>query len=198
MNVVIAGVAVVEAALLGLLYVGYRRENTPAVVNTAVATLLTLVPAAVAWLFGVDGDGSTALPLLTLVIGVAGVLHGIGMLGHYDTVWWWDHLTHTLSAALAAALLYAGLLVGGVPEPAAAAGTVFGLVTFGVLWEVAELVAREVAARYEIEPVLVHYGWRDTALDLVFDVLGAALIVALDVRLFVPTLEAIGRAAGLV
>ena len=110
------------------------------------------------------------------------------MLGRYDSVWWWDHLTHTLSAALAAALLYAGLLV--VAPAIAVAGTVLTIVVLGVLWEAGELFAREVADRYDIEPVLVHYGWRDTALDLLFDVVGAGVVVALDVRLFRPVVEA--------
>jgi hypothetical protein len=126
--------------------------------------------------------------VLAFWIAVAGLLHALGMLGRYDSVWWWDHLTHTLSAALAAALLYAGLLV--VAPAIAVAGTVLTIVVLGVLWEAGELFAREVADRYDIEPVLVHYGWRDTALDLLFDVVGAGVVVALDVRLFRPVVEA--------
>ncbi|WP_197425338.1 hypothetical protein, partial [Halobacterium sp. CBA1126] len=119
---------------------------------------------------------------------VAGLLHAIGMLGPYDSVWWWDHLTHALSAALLTALVYAALLVayGDTASSTVVAGAAVGYtVLAGVCWELGELVARAVADRYDVEPVLVHYGRRDTALDLVFDVVGAVLVVGLDVRLFV-------------
>jgi hypothetical protein len=121
------------------------------------------------------------------------------MLGPYDSVWWWDHLTHTLSAALVAALVYAAALValptlGLSADPVTVAAVTVAL-TFGggVLWELVEILARAVGERYGVEPVLVHYGWRDTAADLVFDVVGAVLVVALDVRVF---LGAAGRVPG--
>ncbi|GAB7095710.1 hypothetical protein JCM30237_28640 [Halolamina litorea] len=191
MNAVTVGVVLVEAALLALLYVGYRRENTPAVANTAGAAVLTLVPPAVAGVVGAEGDGFL---VATFWVAVAGFLHSLGMLGRYESVWWWDHLTHTLSAALLAALLYASLLV--VAPGVAVVGTVVVTLTLGVVWEIGELLAREVASRYDIEPVLVHYGRRDTALDLVFDAVGTVLVVALDLRLFVPIVEAIVRSTG--
>jgi len=137
-------------------------------------------------------------PVVALWLAAAGFLHSLGMLGLYerDTTWWWDHLTHTVSAALFAALLYAGLLVGvaGAPEVALSTEAVAGLtilftLAMGVFWELVELVAREVGERFDVEPVLVHYGRRDTALDLLFDVVGAVLVVGLDLRLFVPLVE---------
>jgi hypothetical protein len=67
--------------------------------------------------------------------------------------------------------------------------TVLFTFAVGVLWELVELVAREVATYLDVEPVLVHYGWRDTGLDLVFDVLGAVAVVGLDIRLFLPLAE---------
>ncbi|WP_053948782.1 hypothetical protein [Halolamina sediminis] len=180
------GVAAVEGALLAALWIAYRRGNTAAVVNTVGAICLTLVPPVLAVTVGTDGP---ELRGLAFWIAVAGLLHALGMLGRYDSVWWWDHLTHTLSAALAAALLYAGLLV--VAPAAAVAGTLLATFVLGILWEVGELFAREVAERYDIEPVLVHYGWRDTALDLVFDLVGAGVVVAFDLRLFSPVVEAV-------
>lgn len=183
-------------ALFVLLAVGYRWENTAAVANTAAAIGVTLVPRTVGWALGVDSEAA-GIPALTFWIAVASVLHCLGMLGRYESIWWWDHLTHAFSASLAAALLYAWLLVGGpegVASAAVIAGTLLGILALSILWEMGELLAREVARRYGIEPVLVHYGWRDTAYDLVFDVVGAALVIALDLRLFVPTVESIVRA----
>ncbi|MBP1988127.1 hypothetical protein [Halolamina salifodinae] len=190
------GALLLVGALFVLLAVGYRRENTAAVANTATAIAVTLVPRTVGWALGVDSEAA-GISALTFWIAVASVLHCLGMLGRYESVSWWDHLTHALSASLAAALLYAWLLVSG-PERVASttviAGTLLGILALSVLWEIGELLAREVARRYGIEPVLVHYGWRDTAFDLLFDIVGAALVVTLDLRLFVPTVESIVRA----
>lgn len=72
-------------------------------------------------------------------------------------------------------------------------GTITIVFTFvlGVFWELIELVGRDVADRLDVEPVLVHYGWGDSALDLVFDVIGALVVVVLDLRVFVSIVEGI-------
>jgi hypothetical protein len=61
----------------------------------------------------------------------------------------------------------------------------------GVFWELLELAARDVGERFDVEPVLVHYGWRDTVFDLGFDAVGAVVVVAVDLRLFVSILARI-------
>ncbi|MXR40575.1 hypothetical protein GRX01_04335 [Halobaculum sp. WSA2] len=174
--------------------VALRRSDAAAAVNAAFALAVALLPAGLAAAApSAVGEAMSAASELSLWLALAGFLHLVGMLGWYDTVRWWDHLTHTVSAALVASLVYGGLLVvsrsssglglrtGGI------VGATLGLVfAIGVLWEIGELLARDVADRLDIEPVLVHYGRRDTALDLVFDVVGALLVVVVDVRLFVP------------
>ena len=195
MNALTVGTAAAGVGLVAALYVGYRRGNTPAVVNTAAAAALALVPPTAGWAFG-GGPAADGVVALTFAVAVAGFLHALGMLGRYESIWWWDHLTHTLSAALLTALLYAGLTV--VTPELAAVGAILGTIVLGVLWEVGELLAREVAERYDIDPVLVHYGWQDTALDLAFDTVGAILVVALDLRLFVPLVESVTGSLGLV
>lgn len=67
--------------------------------------------------------------------------------------------------------------------------TVVFTFAIGVFWELIELVAREVGERFDIEPVLIHYGWRDTIVDLGFDVVGAFLVIGADLRIFVPLME---------
>lgn len=185
-----------QVALLGTLVEGARRWNVPAVVNAAVVLVAAALPTAAEFALATTDSGAILFqPELTLWIATAGFLHSLGMLGLYETVWWWDHLTHTVSAMLVAALLYAAILYGtattgfALSRSVVAAATVGLTFSLGVLWELIELVAREVADRYHVEPVLVHYGWRDTAYDLVFDLVGAVLVVALDARLFVPALE---------
>jgi hypothetical protein len=192
-----------------------RRDDAAALVNTVASLAVALFPVALETAVAPALDaGVTVPPELTLALALAGLLHSIGMLGWYDTVWWWDHLTHTLSAGIVAAAVYAVLLVTASAETLPPAGsyvltragvlplagevawlTLAATFVVGVFWELGELLAREIADVIDVEPVLVHYGWRDTAFDLVFDVVGALLVLALDVRAFLPVVEPYPRLA---
>ncbi|MFC7068627.1 hypothetical protein [Halobaculum lipolyticum] len=174
--------------------VAVRRRDVSATVNAAFSLTVATLPFALpAFVPGRVAEAVAAVPELSLWFAAAGFLHVLGMLGWYDTVWWWDHLTHSVSSALLAALVYAALVVVGRvgPRPVlpgatlavVAVGFVFAV---GVFWELFELLARDLSERLDVDPVLVHYGWRDTGFDLVFDTLGALLVVAADLRVFVP------------
>jgi len=120
----------------------------------------------------------------------------IGMIGWYDTVWWWDHVTHTVSAALIASIVYAWMLVIGVetvyiPFGSPAVATVVVTLLTGITWELLEGAARVLCERLGIERVLKQYGRFDTPLDIVFDGAGAILVVVPDCRLLVPLFESI-------
>lgn len=174
--------AVLLAAILLTLVVAVRRRDVAAAINSVVAVAVVAVPFV---LPAVAGPGAPTT--LALWLAVAALLHAVGMLGPYDSVRWWDTVTHFVSASFVAALWYAGALVGDVPWPAVTAV----LLTFvaGLWWELLELVARELGEALEIEPVLVHYGRRDTLVDLAVDVVGAVAVVVLDVRAFVPVVD---------
>jgi hypothetical protein len=201
-DLVATGALALLAGILLAMLEGVRRRNVPAMVNALASLGAALSPAVVELFFrSTDGASVAFSPELTLWLATAGFLHTLGMLGPYDTVWWWDHLTHTVSAALVAALVYAGVVVvathpSGIDLPATAIGGVTVVLTLalGVCWELIELVARDAGERLDIRPVLVHYGWRDTALDLVFDLLGALVVLLFDLRLFVPAARPFPRA----
>ncbi|QHS17252.1 hypothetical protein [Halopenitus persicus] len=190
------GVFACLAGIAVIFHTAVRQRNAPAVVNTGVSFLLVFVPVLVDvlthWFYGIRVGLSPELPLW---IAVTGLFHSYGMLGPYDEISWWDHLTHTLSAALVAALLYAGVIVALEYAPVAAGtGLIWVTVVLvtllsGVFWEVIELLARDFGRRCNLPPVLEHYGRRDTVLDLFFDVVGAVLVLAADLRLFVPMAE---------
>ncbi len=169
---------------------GLRRRHVPAVVNAAVSAGAVLLAFGSGLAVGV-GPAELVGSGLVVWVALAGFVHSIGMLGPYDRIWWWDLLAHALSAALLTALLYAAVLVVGAGATADAAGgaviamTVAVALAAGVFWELLELLARDVADRYDIDPVLVHYGWRDTAVDLVVDLGAAVVVVVLDIRVFV-------------
>ncbi|GAA0512921.1 hypothetical protein SAMN04488066_1128 [Halorubrum aquaticum] len=188
------------AGILGTTFVGVLSRDLQAVVN-GIASLLATATPTLAELAIAHGSGAdiTFGPELSVWIAGAGFLHMLGMLGWYDTVWWWDHLTHTVSAALIAALVYASLsqyvLGSQVTDVYAAVFTVLFTLGAGVLWEFVELAAREIGEYIDRPPVLEYYGLRDTVLDMAFNGVGAIAVVAFDVRLFVPIVEQIPRIA---
>ena len=192
----VLGVVACLAGIVVIFSVAVRDENSPAALNAGASCLLVLAPVAVDLcayrLYGVRVGLSPELPLW---VALAGLLHSYGMLGPYDDVSWWDHLTHTLSAALVAALLYAGLVVTVDSTPISVgnsliwAAVVLLTLLAGVFWELIELLARDFGKRFDVPPVLDHYGRRDTVLDLLFDVVGALVVLVADLRLFVPMAE---------
>lgn len=182
---------VLQAALVLAVLESVRRRSVPAIVNGVGSLGVALSPAAVG-----AATGVTVVPELPLWAAVAGLVHTVGMLGFYDSVWWWDHLAHTVSAALLTALVYAAVLVGSTAAGAWPLGptgvvtaTVGLVVLLAVVWELVEEVARLVSERYDVGPVLVVYGPLDAVFDLAFNLVGAGLVILLDLRLFVPVFE---------
>lgn len=184
--------------LVGTVLAAAVLRNSPALTNALVSLAVAVSPTIVPVILG---DASLPVldvaPLLSVWLAVAGLAHTIGMFGPYDTVWWWDHVTHTLSAALLAALIYATLLaahhhVEGIAlgPPARIGGTLLCTLAFGVVWEFFELLARELGRIRGVDPVLEYYGLRDTVLDLAFNAFGAGIVVAVDLRIMVPIVEA--------
>jgi len=192
MTIVLVGLAVVVAALGGTLSWGFHRHDVAVIVNAAISLAVIAVPVGLDLLAPYWVGVRLSIPLqLPLLIGVAGLLHMLGMVGWYDTIWWWDHVTHTVSAALIATIVYAWLLVVGLDSPTTVPvdpklATVGLTLLAGVVWELVEWALRLLSRRLGIERLVKHYGRYDTPLDILFDVVGAVLVVAADIRLFVP------------
>lgn len=174
-----------ELVLLGILVVGIWDRNTGIIVNTAVGLAVTqLVPL-------LERDYDIPMdPALTLWITGAVFLHAVGVIGVpgsprnlYASVWWYDHVTHALSASVVAAAGYAtaraiDLHTEKVRLPPRFMFVFILLVTlaFGVFWEVIEFVIGEIAATVGGGAVLTQYGLGDSMLDLVFDSFGALVV----------------------
>lgn len=170
------------ATRLGLLYVGWlgiRRRDASVLVNALLSLLGTFIPTVLERRYPIH-----LRPWQRLWISVAMLMHAIGMLGTYDRIWWWDHVTHTLSASIVGAIAY--VVTRTSPNrrgdhrgpPRATPTVVFGwTMGLGLLWEVLEYAIHVVENRLGLTPLLKRYGRRDTVLDLVFDGVGAALVI---------------------
>jgi FlaA1/EpsC-like NDP-sugar epimerase len=168
------GVIVVVLAagiLLGSISVG---------INAVLALAITALPTVLRRDFDIHLS-----PPLTLWLAGAVTLHAVGMIALYDRVWWWDHLTHFVSAALVAGVGYAVTVTLDehseaihFPSSFLAVYILLFTVAAGVVWELLEMVGRELARTYGFEEILIVYGLEDTMLDLIFNMVGA-IVVAL-------------------
>jgi hypothetical protein len=165
----------IRVALVAVVLVGVRRRDPGAVVNAVIALAGTFLPDAAERRYAV-----TLRPWQRLYAESAMLTHAVGMLGPYDDVWWWDHLTHTHSATLLGGVVHAAARRRDRdPLPHVLAGVAGG----GALWELAEYATHGLSRRIGFDPVLVSYGRTDTLLDLLFNLVGALLVVAFADRL---------------
>ena len=185
-----------QAVIVLLVGYGLLTGNLSVVVNGVLGLATTFLPAVFRRDFDIALD-----PLLVLWITLAILLHTVGMAGPYDTVWWWDKLTHTLSAALVAGVGYA--VTRAIDDyweelylPSDFMFVYIILVTMaaGVLWEVVEFVARLGAQTLGQRAVLVQYGLADSILDLLFDALGATIVAFLGQGRFQRLSDSLERA----
>ncbi|WP_049916883.1 hypothetical protein [Halogeometricum pallidum] len=168
----------IRAGILAAFVAGIRRRNPGAVVNGVAAFALTYLPRLLERRFDVDLRGWQRTYL-----SVAMLAHAVGMLGLYDDDdrwWWWDHLTHTLSSTVLGGIAYVVAdRRGRDPRRTVAVALIGG----GVVWEVLEYGVHALTDRLGVDPVLVPYSARDTALDLLFNLVGGAVVVAFGDRL---------------
>lgn len=202
MIIVLVGLIAVVIALGSTLFIGFCRREAAIIVNGVGSLVAVAAPIGIDLLAAVDGASDSAPVELSLLVGIAALLHMLGMIGWYDRIWWWDHVTHTVSAALIAAIIYAWLLVVGVDTPTAAAVgpkplTVGLTMLAGIVWELAEWALRLLSDRLGIERVVKRYGRFDTPLDILFDFVGAMLVVAADLRLLAAVFASIPEYAQL-
>lgn len=173
-KVVVRGMQGVIALLLVW---GVVTANVSIAVNATLGLATTLLPGVLERDFEI-----TIGPWLTSLITLAIFLHTIGMLGPYETVWWWDELTHTFSASIVAVVGYATTKAIDehvediyLPPDFMYLFIVLFTLALGVFWELLEFLARGLAQLSGQEAVLVQYGVTDTARDLVFDAVGAVI-----------------------
>ncbi|PSP96100.1 hypothetical protein BRC84_02240 [Halobacteriales archaeon QS_1_68_44] len=173
-----------QVAMVGLFAVGLVTRNAGVVVNAAAAFGVSLLPATLERDYNIPLNAG-----LTLWITTAVFLHALGAVvvpvagvNIYSFVPWWDHLTHTLSSSIVAAVGYTTARAFDehskmvrLPPQFTFAFILVVTLAFGVFWEVVEFAIGEIAALTG-GAVLTQYGLRDTMLDLVFDTVGAVVV----------------------
>jgi hypothetical protein len=176
---------VLQLGLVGLVFIGLDRVNPGIIVNAGLGLAITYLPALLERDYHIQMD-----PGLTLWITTAVFLHALGTVGlpgteysFYTNVWWWDHLTHMLSATIVAAAGYTAARAFDVHSDAVDLPRVFMFVfillfviAFGVFWEVIEFAVSGLADLLGNESVLTQYGLGDTLMDLVFDTIGGVIV----------------------
>lgn len=174
-----------ELMLVGLLFVGIDRGSTGIIVNTAASLFVVQLPAILERDFDLAMD-----PQLVLWITAAGFLHAVGIVGVpgvtrslYTNLWWWDHLTHSLSASVVAAAGYAtvravDLHSEAVEIPGRYVGVILLIfvLAFGVLWELLEFAIGVTADLAGTKGILTQYGTEDTLKDFTFNSIGAVVV----------------------
>lgn len=169
-----------QAALVAILGGGAVLGNVSVIVNATLSLAVTGFPALLERDYDVVLD-----PVIVVWITAAAFLHSLGMVGVYERIWWWDHLTHAFSGTLVAAVGYAVTRTvdehaDGIYLPPAFLWAFVFLVTVavGVSWETMEMICRALAQAMGVEPILVVYSVEDTMLDLVFDIVGAVIVAS--------------------
>ncbi|WP_224270979.1 hypothetical protein [Haloprofundus salinisoli] len=166
---------IIRAATVVVFVEGLRQRNPNAVVNTVFMFLGTYLPSVVERIYDVEFR-----PWQRVYTECAMLAHAVGMLDLYDEIWWWDHLTHVLSATLLGGFVHTASRHRG-RNPAR--DVLASIVSGGLLWEAMELAIHRVSEAFGIEPMLVYYGPRDTLGDLVFNLFGALLVFVFGDRL---------------
>ena len=174
-----------QVVLVGLIAIGLDRGSVGIVANGAIALAVTYLPAVLERDYQIPMDAG-----LTLWITTAVFLHALGTVGipgselsFYQSVWWWDHLTHTLSSSVVAAAGYATVRAIDLhteevylPWQFTFVFVLLFVVAFGVLWEVIEFAVGGLATLLGSGSILTQYGLEDTLLDLVFDTIGGLVV----------------------
>lgn len=192
-----------EVGLLGFFFIGLDRGEPGIMVNAGAGLAVARLPSILERDFGVPMD-----PALTLWLTSAVFLHGVGVVGIpgtglgnlYQSLSWWDHVTHALSSSVVAGAGYATARAVDVHSEEVTLPPKFMFVfillvvlAFGVFWEVIEFTLGELAAALGSGSVLTQYGLGDTMLDLIFDTAGAFVVAVWGTAHLSGVVDAIGE-----
>lgn len=162
-------VRALQLALVAIGGYGVVTHNADIVLSPIIGLGITFVPALLRREYNYAMNGGLAL-WITLAV----FLHAVGGVGLYEQYRWYDEITHTVSAALIAALGYAVFRALelhsediSVPDGFRAVFIVVFVLSFGIAWEVLEF------AMGDLVPV---YGVDDIVTDMIANIFGAVIV----------------------
>ncbi|WP_313695270.1 hypothetical protein [Halorarum halobium] len=179
-------VRLLQLCMLGIFLLGLVNRDPGIMVNAGAGLLVSLLPAALERNYGFTVDVG-----LVLWIAVAMFLHAFGTVPLpgldfstlYGGTWWWDHLTHALSASLVVGVAYTGARALdehseaiALPPRFLALYLLVFVLAFGVVWELLEFYISVASGVIGGEAVLTQYGLEDTVLDIVYDSVGGLVV----------------------
>lgn len=165
-----------QLVLVGILAVGIVTLEVNVIVNASVGLGATFLPTLL------RRDWNARMDIgLTLWIAIAVVLHTLGTLAFYQTVWGWHKVTHATSGTLVAGIGYTFVRAlethtDSIAFPPRFTFVIVVLFVFsvGVTWEILEFAIDQlVAAAGKEEVVLSQHGLDDTTSDMIANTVGA-------------------------
>jgi len=174
-------VRALQLPLVGIAGVALARGNATLAVNSLGPLGITFLPALLRREYDYAMDTG-----LVVWITLAATLHAVGALGLYESLGWYDSLTHAFSASIVAGVGYA--LARSVERHTTAVTFTRGfratfvvlfVLAVGVAWEILEFASGGLATLAGGEAVLAQYGTTDIINDLVFNTVGAVLVAGL-------------------
>jgi len=167
-----------QLILLAIVVYGVVGGAPKAITNGSIGLLVTFVPALLERNYEIPLD-----PWLGVWITAAVFFHTLGSARFYAEIWWWDHLTHALSASLVAGVGYTTIRALDlhsdairIPPRFAFAFILVFVLAFGVVWELFEFGLDIVADETGIAMPLAQHGLDDTILDAMYNSLGALVV----------------------
>ena len=167
-----------QLALFGLVVYGVVAAQPKAIINGGVTLLITFIPATLERSYDLPLD-----PWLGLWITTAVFLHTLGSAGLYGQVFFWDNITHAMSASLIAAAGYTAARAVDlhsdeihIPQRFVFVYIFVIVLSFGVVWELFEFGLDIVADATGLEMPLAQHGLDDTVRDMMFNSVGALLV----------------------
>lgn len=166
-----------QLILATLLVSGFYYGSSKVITNAGIGLLITFVPALFEKRYNLIIN-----PFLALWITSAVFFHALGSFGFYGAVWWWDHLTHALSASVVTAIGYTIVRALdlhtkdiNLPKKFLFVFILLTIVAFGVVWELFGYGLDLLADYTQISMPLAQHGLDDTMKDMMFNLLGASI-----------------------
>jgi len=167
-----------QLVLFAIVGYGLVARQPKAITNGGIALVITSLPAVLERNYDLPLD-----PWLGLWITTAVFLHTLGSAGLYGLIFWWDNLTHAMSASLIAGVGYTAARAIDlhsddihVPRRFVFVYIFIVVLSFGVIWELFEFGLDIAADATGVTMPLAQHGLDDTVRDLMFNSLGALLV----------------------